>query len=67
MDGFIVPRRNAEQIAGCLIKLIRDRDLKQEMGTRNLAIAHERADWERNFGVLEGIYARLIGERRILL
>ena len=66
INGFIVARRNVEQIATCLIKLIQDRDLQQEMGARNLAIARERADWEHNFDTLEGIYARLVGERRIL-
>ncbi|MCX5815366.1 MAG: glycosyltransferase family 4 protein [Proteobacteria bacterium] len=64
VNGFIVPRRNVEQIATCLIGLLQDKDLQQEMGTRNLALARERADWERNFDTLEGIYERLVTQRR---
>lgn len=63
VNGFVVPRRDVEQIAACLIRLIGDRDLRKDMGARNLEIARERADWERNFDILEGIYVRLISQR----
>ena len=59
-NGFIAERCNVEQIADCLIRLIKDRNLRKEMGTRNLSIARERADWERNFDILENIYAELV-------
>ena len=63
VNGFLVPRRNVAQIPNHLIWLINDEDLRQEMGVRNLSIARERADWERNFDVLEGICSELVTRR----
>ena len=62
VNGFIIPRRNVAQIAARLIELIRNKGLQREMGMRNLAIARERADWERNFDTLEGIYRHIVSQ-----
>ena len=39
--------------------MVSNENLQQEMGQRNLQIAKERADWEKNFDILEGIYKNL--------
>lgn len=63
VNGFIVPRRDSIRLAERLVQLLEDAALREAMGKHNLAIARERADWERNFSVLEGIYHRLVDSR----
>ena len=46
-----------------IIKLLGKEGLRQEMGRRNLEIAREREDWERNFDKLEDIYRVLTGNK----
>ncbi len=56
VNGFIVPRCDSVTLAKRLIQLIDNKHLQQSMGTRNLKIAQEKADWEKNFDVLENAY-----------
>ncbi len=60
INGYIVPRRNSSVLSQRLIQLLNDPRLRPEMGKRNLKIAQERADWEHNFDVLEGVYTDLV-------
>ena len=60
VNGFIVPRKDSVVLAERLVTLLRDHSMRQMMGKRNLEIAHERADWNNNFGVLEDIYKELV-------
>jgi glycosyltransferase involved in cell wall biosynthesis len=60
VNGFVVPRKDSIVLAERLVTLLRDEPLRQRMGQRNLGIALERADWEKNFDVLEGIYKHLV-------
>jgi len=62
INGYIVPRKNSKVLAERLIDLIKNQSLRQKMGQRNLQIAQERADWEHNFDILEGVYMKLIAE-----
>ena len=66
INGYIVPRRDSAVLAERLIELLQNLGYRREMGHRNLQIAKERADWERNFGILEGIYEILVrdGKRK---
>ena len=63
-NGYIFPKGNSDALAERLIALLTDESLRQEMGKRNLQIARERADWERNFDKLEDIYRNLTENRR---
>ena len=64
VNGFIVPKKDSSVLADRLIKLLNNKNLQQEMGRRNLAIAIERADWEKNFDILEDIYRNLVNNRK---
>jgi len=64
INGCIVPRRNYTVLAERLIELLQDPMKRRKMGQRNLQIAQERADWERNIDILEGIYQCLLREGR---
>jgi glycosyltransferase involved in cell wall biosynthesis len=63
INGYIVPRRNFTVLAERLIELLQNPMKRKKMGQHNLQIARERADWERNFDVLEGIYEVLVRDR----
>ncbi|MBI4317904.1 MAG: glycosyltransferase family 4 protein [Chloroflexi bacterium] len=65
VNGFVVPRRDSEYLAERIITLLSDGALRDDMGARNLEIAHERADWEKNFSILEGIYGDLLDGKGI--
>lgn len=60
VNGLIVPRRDVKQIAARLIELIGNETVQRRMGARNLEIARKRADWNKNFDILEGIYQTLV-------
>lgn len=63
-NGYIVLRKDSSVLASQLIKLLNNENLQQEMGQRNLQIAKERADWDKNFDILEGIYRDLVNNRK---
>ena len=63
VNGFIVPRRDQSRLVEAIVALVKNSDLQEKMGTRNLQIACERSDWEINFSILEGIYRRLCNKR----
>jgi glycosyltransferase involved in cell wall biosynthesis len=58
-NGFIVPRGNSEVLADRLIKILKNSSIRQLFSDRNLKIAKEKADWEKNFDILEEIYREL--------
>lgn len=53
------PEDRPSLLAERSIELLKSPELRQVMGKRNCRIAQERANWERNFDKLEGIYHRL--------
>ena len=63
-NGYIVPRKDSSVLASQLIKLLKNESLQRKMGQRNLEIARDRADWEKNFDILEGIYRDLVDNRK---
>ena len=60
-NGFIVPRKDSSTLAKRIIELLNNDSLRLDMGIKNYYIAQERADWEKNFDILEGIYRKLTG------
>jgi glycosyltransferase involved in cell wall biosynthesis len=59
VNGLVVPKQNPERLAVAIVSLLRDRQTAQAMGQRNLEIARRRADWDKNFELLERIYFQL--------
>jgi len=58
-NGFVVQRRNVEKIAARILEVLRNEPLARRMGELNLKIASQRADWDKNYATLEGIYREL--------
>lgn len=54
----------SQDIATAVIALLREPDLRAEMGRRNLRIARERADLDTQFAEFERLAERLIAEHR---
>jgi glycosyltransferase involved in cell wall biosynthesis len=59
-NGYVVPRRNSEALAAKILELLQDQSLGARMSERNVQIARQRADWDKNFATLERMYHRLV-------
>jgi len=59
VNGYIVPRKDKSRLTEAIVALLENARLQKEMGKPNVQIASDRADWERNFSILEEIYRRL--------
>lgn len=62
-NGFVVPRRDPEELAEKIIYLLQNESLQKKMGDLNLKIAKERADWDVNFEKLANMYETLCKEK----
>lgn len=60
VNGYIVARKDVSRLAEKIINLLKNPELRKKMSECNLEIVSERADWERNFDILEGIYKTLV-------
>jgi len=57
--GLLVPPRDVDSLADAMVRVLTDHELSRAMGRRNLEIARERADWNRNYAMLEEMYDTL--------
>lgn len=64
VNGFIVPRRDSQQLSEKIIELLENEGLRQKFSASNIRIAQERANWDKNFKTLERIYQGLIDRRK---
>ncbi|MBI3097494.1 MAG: glycosyltransferase family 4 protein [Planctomycetes bacterium] len=64
LNGMLVPAGSPAVFADACSRLVQDPALGVEMGRRNLALARERADWDRNFARCAALYERLAGGGR---
>ena len=62
VNGYIVPRKDERRLAETIVFLLENPKIREEMGKRNSQTAGERADWEKNFSILEDIYKDLVQE-----
>jgi glycosyltransferase involved in cell wall biosynthesis len=63
-NGLVVPRRSIDELAEAIIYLLQNEDIRKKMGERNILIAKERVDWDKNFNKLEQMYKILISDRQ---
>lgn len=59
-NGLVVPRGDFAILAEKLIRLLQDEAMQRDFSSRNLKIAKERADWDKNFEKLVGMYETLL-------
>lgn len=60
-NGLIVKRGNAPELAEAMEKYYGNRNLIEEHGKKNISIAAEKADWDKNYIKLNGIYKLMLG------
>lgn len=60
INGYIVPRCSSVNLAKRIIDLLNRPRTQKEFSERNLQIASERADWDKNFGRIDEMYKRLL-------
>jgi L-malate glycosyltransferase len=58
-NGYVVPRKKVKPISDKVLLLLNDQDSAKKMGKLNLEIAQEKADWDKNYLVLENIYREM--------
>jgi glycosyltransferase involved in cell wall biosynthesis len=59
VNGWLFKPGDASSLASVLLQALDDTSRWAQMGQANVAIARERADWNKNFQVLLGAYERL--------
>jgi glycosyltransferase involved in cell wall biosynthesis len=59
-NGFTARRGDPREVAAALLKLLKDHSLCRTFGSRNLAIAKERADWDKNFDKISKMFDLLL-------
>ena len=60
VNGLVVRRNDSDALVRALLEALADRERLARMSAANAAVARQRADWERNFDLLEGIYRTLV-------
>jgi glycosyltransferase involved in cell wall biosynthesis len=58
-NGFLVPPKNPGEVSKSVLTLLKNSNLREGMGQKNLSIAKNKADWGKNVEKLEGIYKAL--------
>lgn len=64
LDGLLV-RQRAEEVAGAIIRLLDDGELRASMGRAGRAKVTERWDWDRVMDRLEGAYQTATGSYEV--
>ncbi len=60
VNGFVVPRKDTEILPEKTLKIAYDSLLAQKMGKRNIELAQEKVDIEKNFQKLATVYSKMI-------
>ncbi len=62
-DGLLVRDADAFELAGAILTLLRDPELRKRMGMRGRAKVRERFDWEKIAGNYEAFFAEIAASR----
>tara|TARA_B100000315_G_C14136002_1_gene389154 strand:+ start:19 stop:504 length:486 start_codon:yes stop_codon:yes gene_type:complete len=58
-NGYIVPRKKVKPISEKILYLLNDKTTSDRMGKLNSNIVRERADWDKNYLLLEAVYQEM--------
>ena len=59
-NGFIVPFRDSNEVAKRVIQILNNPKLLSEMRKNTLILADKKADWDKNYEVLEEVYNDIV-------
>ena len=60
INGFLCPTDNPDQLARMVLKALADDNLRERAAEQNQIIVQEKASYQRNIGIMEKQYLRLI-------
>lgn len=63
VTGYVVERKNVEQIAMALKKLVLDEETRKNMGTKGRKRAEEKYNWIQNVDNMKEIYERIMNNK----
>lgn len=63
VNGFLVPPENSHQLAGAIIRLLRDESLRKRMGREGRKMINERFLAEKMVGDIIGVYEELLEKK----
>jgi len=58
--GFLVEKKNVEQLANAVFKLIENEKIRELMGKYGRRFVKEKYEWDRNVYQMEGLYSELL-------
>jgi glycosyltransferase involved in cell wall biosynthesis len=61
LNGWLFPDGNAQALASTIMNAVDQRQYLAEMGRKARLLAEDRADWQKNFPMLEKAYAIALG------
>ena len=59
-NGFIVPFGDSQEVAKRVIQILENPETLSEMRKNTLDIADKKADWDKNYKVLESVYNDIV-------
>lgn len=62
--GFLVEKKNTEQLAAAIERFIENRDLRLKMGKAGRKLVEEKYDWNANLDSMVNLYEKILAERR---
>jgi glycosyltransferase involved in cell wall biosynthesis len=62
-DGLLVRYGNVEELAATIMRLLKDADLRNKLGSKGREKVLERYTWDKIVSKMEAIYQTLIGEQ----
>ncbi|MCU0473900.1 MAG: glycosyltransferase [Bacteroidales bacterium] len=65
ITGFLVESENVDETTEVLIKLIKDKDLREKMGNSGRKFVREKYEWSKCVDTMKNIYDRLILEKSV--
>ncbi|MCK4325789.1 glycosyltransferase family 4 protein, partial [bacterium] len=59
-NGLLFPTNSYNDLAGCVIRLLRDTELRRKMGEAGYSEVRHKYDWQKNITRLEDLYRYLL-------
>jgi len=63
ITGFLVESENVDAVSKALIKLIKDKNLREKMGNSGRKFVREKYEWSKCTEIMKSIYDRLMVEK----
>lgn len=62
-NGLVVPRKDSSALEQAICRMLGDKNLRETFGRKNYLVAKEKADWDKNSKILDGILRSLVRDK----